>query len=112
MLSSTELIIPTIADAIGFNFSNDTAAKAQLLQFLSQKELLLILDNFEHLMEGAEIVLDILEAAPKCKILVTSRESLNFQGEHLYELSGLNYPQDIDDLLEDYDAIRLFYKLS
>ena len=107
-LSSSELLIPTIADALNLNFSNEVAPKVQLLEFLSQKELLLILDNFEHLMAGAEVILGILEASPKCKILVTSRESLNFQGEYLYELSGLNYPQNVDDLLEDYDAIRLF----
>ncbi len=107
-LNSIELIIPTIADALNLNFSNDTSLKVQLLEFLSQRELLLILDNFEHLMAGAEIVLVMLEAAPKCKVLVTSRESLSFQGEYLYELSGLDYPQNVNDLLEDYDAIRLF----
>lgn len=107
-LNSTELLIPTIADALNFNFHNEIAPKDQLLEFLSQKELLLILDNFEHLIAAAQIILDILAAAPKCKILLTSRESLSFQGEYLYELSGLNYPQNANDSLEDYDAIRLF----
>ncbi len=109
-LNSIELIASTIADSLGLVLSAKTTAKAQLLEFLSEKEILLILDNFEHLIEGANIVLEIFEAAPQCRILVTSRAPLGFRSEHLYELSGLNYPQNIDNLIEDYDAIKLFIR--
>jgi predicted ATPase/DNA-binding NarL/FixJ family response regulator len=71
--------------------------------------MLLILDNFEHLLDGANIVTDILDAAPHVKLLVTSREALNLQAEHLWPLAGLDTPPDNAlEVFDDYSAVQLF----
>ena len=75
--------------------------KEQLISHLQDKELVLVLDNFEHLLEGASVVSEILEKAPQVMVLVTSRQRLSLQTEWLYEVNGLNYPnsKDMRDLL-------------
>ena len=59
---------------------------------LQDRHILLLLDNFEHLLEGAPLVTDILQAAPQVKVLVTSQEKLNLSGETVFTLSGLHFP--------------------
>lgn len=81
-----------IVHAIGnaFNFPFQTGDhKKQLLNFLRQKELLLVLDNFEHLIDSSALLSEILKTAPEVKILVTSREWLDIDGEWVVELPGL-----------------------
>ena len=116
-LQSEDAIVPTIARAVGFPFStiaeNDPEVKPeqQLLDHLHGKDLLLIMDNFEHLLTGAGIVTDILRAAPDVKILVTSRAKLNVRGESLYSVPGMNYPQQALENLRDIErfaSIELF----
>ena len=92
-VQSDEYLITAIADALNFSFYGNKKPKTQLLNYLGQKELLLILDNFEHLLDGASLILEILQEAPYINVLVTSRESLNLQAEWLYEIVGLPYPQ-------------------
>ena len=83
-----------LADAVGLQLTSDQRTpQQQLLNFLSNKELLLVLDNFEHLLDGATLLTDILEAAPRRRLLVTSRERLNLKCETLYILGGMAYPQ-------------------
>jgi predicted ATPase/DNA-binding SARP family transcriptional activator len=60
---------------------------------LRDRQLLLVLDNFEHLLDGADTVIAMLHAAPHLRILVTSRERLNLRDEHLYRLDGLPFNQ-------------------
>ncbi len=66
----------------------------QLLDFLRPRQLLLVLDNLEHLLnEGVtELILAMLRGAPAVKILATSRQRLNLREEQLYTLAGLHYP--------------------
>ncbi len=89
----------------------------QLIRFLSARQILLILDSFEHLLEGADLVAAIVEQAPQVRILVTSQARLNLQHEWLYDVDGLTYPAgDAQDWrgpdslaqLNDYTAIQLF----
>jgi serine/threonine protein kinase/tetratricopeptide (TPR) repeat protein len=92
-LSDTASIITAIADALGYHFQADGRDPLQQIQdYLSSKTLLLVLDNFEHLLEGAGLVTDILKIAPHINILVTSRQRLNQMGETLYHLSGMEFP--------------------
>jgi predicted ATPase len=77
------------------------APEKQLLDYLHQKQLLLILDNFEHLLsfpEGdpgaAKLVVDILQTAPGVQILITSQERLNLSGEQVYPIDGLDFPDE------------------
>jgi predicted ATPase/DNA-binding SARP family transcriptional activator len=108
-IASHELIVPSIAAALGLGFSGPSEPRRQLLAFLREKTLLLVLDNFEHLLEGGLFVAELLEAAPKVRVIVTSRAALELQGEWIVDLDGLAYPaRDGTEALEGFDAVRLF----
>jgi predicted ATPase len=104
-----DFIVSTIAEAVGFQFFPGGEPKQQLLDYFREKQLLLVLDNFEHVLDGAAIVSDILAYAPGLKILATSRERLNLGGEVLFALSGMDFPEweTPKDALE-YAAVKLF----
>jgi serine/threonine protein kinase/tetratricopeptide (TPR) repeat protein len=109
-LSEAEGIIPAIANVLGYQFQSDRREqKQQLCDFLQAKELLLVLDNFEHLLDGARLISDLLKAAPKLKILATSRQRLDQAGESLFHLYGMDFPkwETPADALE-YAAVKLF----
>ena len=78
-----------LASAIGFRFYGSRDPAEQLIDYLREKELLLCLDNFEHVLDGAALVSDILKAAPEVKAVVTSREPLRIAGEQVYPLEPL-----------------------
>jgi predicted ATPase/DNA-binding CsgD family transcriptional regulator len=79
---------------------------------LRARELLLVLDNFEHVTEAASLLTDLLTVCPRLKILVTSRELLHLTGEHAFEVPSLELPDSTQSLpideLASCDAIRLF----
>ena len=108
-LSSPDDIVTGIADNIGFVFHGDNPPARQLINFLKTQELLLILDNFEHLIAAAESVNDIIKLTGNIKIIVTSRERLNLRGEAVYDLRGLGFPtwETPEDAMK-YDAVKLF----
>lgn len=81
-------VVSAIANAMDFTFGAGDHKK-QILNYLRRKELLLVLDNFEHLLDSSTLVVDVLKFAPEVKILVTSRERLDVDGEWAVELSGL-----------------------
>lgn len=91
-VSSADFLVPAIADALHFAFYSPEEPLVQLVNYLRGKEMLLVLDNFEHLLETALIFSDLLAEAPGIKILVTSQERLNLQEEWLLEISGLRCP--------------------
>jgi predicted ATPase/DNA-binding SARP family transcriptional activator len=91
-VASPELLTTTIAGSFRLSFTSGQDSKLQLLNYLRNKELLLILDSFEHLLDGAGLVAEILQAAPHIKIIVTTRERLNLHGEWLFEVGGLEFP--------------------
>jgi predicted ATPase/DNA-binding SARP family transcriptional activator len=108
-LDSVDSIVPTVAEALGFRFYEEGEPQQQLLDYLRQKRMLLILDNFEHLVEGAGLVTEILQTAPEVQILATSRARLNVGGEHLFPVVGMHFPDEetIEDATQ-YSAIKLF----
>lgn len=94
-LTAGNLFIPTVATAAGLTFYGASDPEAQLLNYLREKELLLVLDNLEHLLPDEQVIAcvgDILQAAPGIKLLATSREPLNIQGEWVFEVEGLGEP--------------------
>jgi predicted ATPase/DNA-binding SARP family transcriptional activator/Tfp pilus assembly protein PilF len=106
---SEDLLAPTIAEALGLSFFGDEDPRTQLLDFLREKEVLLVLDNLEQIVDGVEFLARILEISPGVKILATTREALNLYGEWRFDVSGMAYPTDIEDQAHDeYSAIRLF----
>ena len=85
-------LIAAIAQALDFTFAPQADPQRQLLDYLRSKQMLILLDNFEHLLDGAHFLLALLAAAPELKILVTSRVRLRIQGEHVLPLAGLTLP--------------------
>jgi len=80
-----------------------------LLEYLESKELLLVLDNYEHLLPDVTLLRDLLARAPGLVILVTSRQRLGLTAEWVYDLSGLDYPvEPSTEALESYSAAQLF----
>lgn len=96
-VNSTRFIVPVIADAIGFAFqgANPIDPKAQLIGYLKGKQILLLIDNLEHLLAdpGIELLADLLANSLQLKLLATSRESLGLQGEWVFEVKGLPIPE-------------------
>jgi serine/threonine protein kinase/tetratricopeptide (TPR) repeat protein len=110
VISDASNIVSAIAEAIGYVFQADgRSEKQQLLDFLSSKKMLLVIDNWEHVIEGATLVTDILKVAPSLQVLATSRQNLGQPGETLFQLSGMDFPdwETPEDAME-YAAMQLF----
>jgi len=97
-VNSVQFIMPVIADSIGFAFesANRTDPKTQLFNYLQEKQVLLLMDNLEHLLidPGVEVFAELLANAPRVKLLTTSRETLGLQGEWIFDVYGLPIPED------------------
>jgi predicted ATPase/DNA-binding CsgD family transcriptional regulator len=108
-LASSSLLVPTVAHALGLSFYGSEDPQTQLFGYLREKSLLLLLDNFEHLLDGATFVSHLLDHSSGTKIIVTSREMLNLQEEWLYPLSGMETPLSVySTSFETYEAVQLF----
>ncbi len=123
-LPSADLLVRAIAHALELEVGAITDPRAQLLAQLRLKEMLLVLDNFEHLLpthpssskdsgarEGVELLADIRRQAADVTLLVTSRERLNLQGEWVFTVGGLSRSQPVPDPAlqgETNDAMELF----
>jgi predicted ATPase/DNA-binding SARP family transcriptional activator len=99
-VAAPEAIVPAITSALGLSFQGQDDLQSQLLRFLGDKALLLVLDNFEHLLEGATLVLDLLQGAPALKLLVTCREPLAVEGEWVLDVAGLERGASIELFLQ------------
>jgi predicted ATPase/DNA-binding CsgD family transcriptional regulator len=104
-----------VAQVFGLRPSPEQPLLETLLNFVHSKQLLLILDNCEHLTEAcAQLTQELLSQAPELRVLATSREPLSITGETIYPISGLGWPADRADLegnpkdLMQYDAVCLF----
>jgi predicted ATPase/DNA-binding SARP family transcriptional activator len=105
-------IVAAIAHALNFHFRGQAEPRAQLIQHLRDRELLLVMDNFEHLLAGAELLAEILEAAPGVRCLATSREPLRLRWEWLFEVPGLATPDERATDIEGYSAVQLFVQAA
>ncbi len=108
-LTSPNYVVNAIGDALGYQFYQGSEPKQQLLDYLRDNDRLLVLDNFEHLLDTAVLLSDILAYASGVRMLVTSRERLNLVEEWVLEVGGLAYPsQESEANLEQYSAVELF----
>src|SRR6266545_3517869 len=108
-LTRSNLLVPTIAQALGVTFYGEGEPQDQLLDYLRDETLLLILDNFEHVLDGAALVTTMLASAAGVTVLATSRQALSLREEWLYPLKGLATPPSVyATSLEDYEAVQLF----
>lgn len=119
-VNSAGSIVPAIADAFAFSFSGPSDPKEQLFDHLShtiRNSALLVLDNLEHLLAqspaAADLVAEILQRIPTVRILCTSRERLNLQGEWTFDLRGLIIPPpDAADDIEQFSAAAMFVQAA
>jgi predicted ATPase/DNA-binding SARP family transcriptional activator/Tfp pilus assembly protein PilF len=109
-VSAPEFIVPAIAQAIGFTFSGATPPKNQLLNYLQAKEMLLLLDNFEHLLGGSQLLAEMCRTLPDVKLIVTSRERLNLQTGWTFEVPPLPLPNGRSP--QNDDALTLFVQMA
>jgi predicted ATPase/DNA-binding SARP family transcriptional activator len=109
-VDSVTLLATAVASAVGLKFAGSLEPSAQLFNFLQDQEILLVLDNFEHLLEESTWLVQLLRQAPGVKLLVTSRETLNVQWERSLQLTGLNIPTKVGQLEEiaKFSAAQLF----
>jgi predicted ATPase/class 3 adenylate cyclase len=111
-LDSVDEITLAIANVLHFRpdtYASNLDPLTQLSDFLTNRSLLLVLDNFEHLLDGAGCLKEILSRAPQVKILLSSRERLNLPEEWVLALSGMKTPHN-GHKAEDktYNALTLF----
>ena len=115
-LSTHEQFLSALAKGLDLSLTENRLPDAQILDYLRQKQVLLILDNFEQLVDekqNLDIIVELLIHAPGTKILVTSREYLNLHEEFCYLLDGLSYPSDPLEQIatpQNFDALALFEK--
>ncbi|MEJ2512921.1 MAG: helix-turn-helix domain-containing protein [Anaerolineales bacterium] len=98
---SPRFMVPMIADATGFTFQGESSIepKSQLFNYLKEKQILLLVDNLEHLLHDSavtDLFIDLLERAAKVKLFATSRELLNLQSEWVFDVHGLPIPEDAE----------------
>jgi predicted ATPase/DNA-binding CsgD family transcriptional regulator/DNA-binding XRE family transcriptional regulator len=112
-VGATTLISSAIASALQVSFYGQQDPDAQIVNYLRSKHMLLVLDNYEHLLGGISLLADILANAPRVKLLVTSRERLNMQEEWVLPVHGLPFPvQDSIGAAVSYDAVDLFIQTA
>lgn len=111
-LTDPELVLPTIASTLKVKEAASTTIEQTLQTYLHNKHLLLALDNFEQVIGAAPTIAQLLNAAPKIKIMVSSREVLRLRGEHDYPVPPLGLPESKRHqtiaVLAQYEAIALF----
>jgi non-specific serine/threonine protein kinase len=110
--TDAKLVMSTIAQTFGI-FENPVRSVAEgVITHLHEKNLLLLLDNFEQVVEATPVVAELLAACPQLKILVTSRSVLHLMGEHEFPVSPLATPNPKHGVtlaaLTQYAAIKLF----
>jgi predicted ATPase len=126
-LQAVESVVPAVTSSLGLSLSGGAGAlemstptvspRQHLLDYLRQKRLLLVMDNYEHLLDGAGLITDALGAAPGVKVIATSRATLNLPGEHLFPVNSLGLPEIASGTLTEWhvvaadtqsSAVRLF----
>lgn len=106
VLDNPALVASGIADALELTDSPDEDPANSLKRLLEAKQLLLLLDNFEHVLAAAVLVSDLLKTSPGLKVLATSRESLQLSGEHIYAVPSLDTTTSIELFRQRALAVR------
>src|SRR3954469_17290896 len=109
-VASPDLLAPALAESIQFAVDgahSGFSAQDQLLDYLSERSTLLVLDNFEHLVEDSGFLSELVERAPHVELLTTSRERLNVQSEWVLDVEGLGVAENGNGN-GSASAVRLF----
>jgi len=104
-------LITAIAEGLRVSLGSVKDPEGALLQFIRGKKYLLILDNFEHLIDYSGLLVKLLNNSKGCKLLLTSRERLKLHEEWVLDLEGLPYPKSTEEAgSSGYEAVQLFYE--
>ncbi|HEY3290437.1 MAG TPA: tetratricopeptide repeat protein [Anaerolineae bacterium] len=107
-ITSADLVLPAIAAALHLKVASNESLLQSVQQFLTDKKLLLVLDNFEQVVDAAPVVHDLLTAAPGVKALISSREVLKLYGEQGFPLPPLEVPDVRSRSIPPLEAIALY----
>jgi len=111
-VADPDLVASTIASTLGVEESGDQSLTAVLTAHLGDKEVLLVLDNFEQVVGAAPLVGELRAECPHLTVMVTSRIRLGLRGEYEFPVSPLTLPDPRQlpsiDRLNQYEAVRLF----
>ena len=111
-LNQEESLVPAIARALGMTLQPGQPFVEQLIGYLRDRNVLLVLDNFEHLLPQARLIAQILRATSGTRILITSREQLHLRAEQVYPIHGLAYGARPTTDPAEYAAVRLFVQCA
>jgi non-specific serine/threonine protein kinase len=109
-LRDPSLVLPEIAQSLGLVASSGASSRSGLVKYLADRDVLLVLDNFEQVTPAAAELAALLAYCPRLKLLVTSRETLRIAGEHDYPIHPLSLPKRSATIeeLETAEAAQLF----
>jgi predicted ATPase/DNA-binding SARP family transcriptional activator len=107
-MDSASRLLSALREALGLAVVPSEEAEGQVAGFLAGRRVLLVLDAFEQVLDAAPWVAEILERSEGLRILVTSRERLSLQGEWVFEVHGLELPEEADTASQRGDAVDLF----
>ena len=111
-VNEADLVLSAIAEVLGIREAGAQPLLDALKYYLRDKQLLLVLDNFEQVLDAGTVLSELLEAAPRVKVMVTSRAALNLYFEHQFSVPPLGLPDDKKAIsveqLSQYEAVRLF----
>ena len=97
--SAIQVLALALAQAIGILPTTTDMLGRQLGAYLHDQSLLLVFDDFDHLIAGASFIVELLQEAPLCKVLVTARQALQLPGEVILPVEGLALPTAMDESL-------------
>jgi predicted ATPase len=114
-INDPDLVAPTIAQVLGLKESGNRSPIATVTEYLRHKRVLLVLDNFEQVLDAGPQVVELLQVCPQSKVLITSREALHVRGERQFAVPPLPVPEvaemgQLTDLeaVVGYPAVELF----
>lgn len=111
-VNETIRVISATAAALNLTFSGQADPQEQLFNYLSHKEMLLVLDNVEGFLDDIDLLAELLKTTTSIVLVVTSRERLNLRGEWLFPLEGLPIPENVNwaapETINENPVVRLF----
>jgi predicted ATPase/class 3 adenylate cyclase len=109
-ITEARLVVAAIADAVGARAEGQRTLLDTLRDHVRDREILLVVDNFEQVMEAAPVLAELLDAAPRLRLLATSRQPLRLRGEQELPVPPLRLPETADapEALERSEAVALF----
>ncbi len=111
-ISDPALVAPTIAQALGIGESSVASAIELLKTIIEERRIVLVLDNFEHVLPATPLIAELLAACSRLSVIVTSRAVLRLRGEHQFPVPSLRVPNlefaPTWEAFEQYSAVALF----